>query len=153
MLRSLLQHRQPQCSDIPLVLLYSQAETHIIQVTQQEHLIETIRAIENKIALPKDTAHLNPFLDRNGILRVGGRLQHSQLPTPEKHPVIIPKKSNITTLIIDEAHKSVYHQGRHLTLSGIIQNGYYIIGVRAALTSHCQIAPLADECKDKLRTL
>ncbi|XP_063711707.1 uncharacterized protein LOC134840010 [Symsagittifera roscoffensis] len=91
MLRSFLQYRQPQCSDIPLVLLYSQAETHIIQVTQQEQLIETTRAIENKIALPKDTAQLNPFLDSNGILRVGGRLQHSQLPHPEKHPVIIPK--------------------------------------------------------------
>ena len=67
MLRSFLQHRQSQYSDIPLVLLYSQAETHIIQVTQQEHLIETIRAIENKIAFPKDTAQLNPFLDSNGI--------------------------------------------------------------------------------------
>ena len=31
-----------------------------------------------------------PFLDSNGLLRVGGRLQNSKFDIHSKHPVIIP---------------------------------------------------------------
>ena len=37
----------------------------------------------------------DPFLDSNGLLRVGGRLGKSRLSHNEAHPMILPKQSNI----------------------------------------------------------
>ncbi|KAF8766744.1 hypothetical protein HNY73_019777 [Argiope bruennichi] len=38
--------------------------------------------------------NLNPFLDEDGILRVGGRIQHSSVNFDQRHPVILPDKIN-----------------------------------------------------------
>ena len=43
---------------------------------------------------------LDPFLDSHGILHLGGRIKHADVPYDLKHPVILPKKSYITELII-----------------------------------------------------
>jgi hypothetical protein len=42
---------------------------------------------------------LNPFIDKEGILRVGGRLSNSPIPFQQKYPIILPKVP-ITELII-----------------------------------------------------
>jgi hypothetical protein len=39
---------------------------------------------------------LNPFLNGNQFLRVGGRLENSDLPFDEQHPLILPKGHHIT---------------------------------------------------------
>ena len=36
---------------------------------------------------------LNPFLDNEAILRVGGRLNNSQMLFHQRHPIILPKSS------------------------------------------------------------
>ncbi|XP_053699438.1 uncharacterized protein LOC128746414 [Sabethes cyaneus] len=41
-----------------------------------------------------------PFLDSDGTMRVGGRLQHSARPFRIKHPVILPKEHRVTRLLI-----------------------------------------------------
>jgi len=65
---------------------------------------------------------LNPFLDAEGILRVGGRLENAQLLNhDQKHPMILPYKSHITELIIRYAHHETLHGGNQLTLSYIRQ--------------------------------
>ncbi|KAK3731637.1 hypothetical protein QZH41_007310 [Actinostola sp. cb2023] len=40
---------------------------------------------------------LDPFLDKEGLLRVGGRLRHASLPYEAKHPVIVPRKGHVTS--------------------------------------------------------
>lgn len=62
---------------------------------------------------------LNPIIDSDGILRVGGRLGNSSIPYDQRHPIIIPKKSKMSTLIIKHAHHSTLHGGTQLTLSYI----------------------------------
>ena len=42
---------------------------------------------------------LCPFIDKGGILRVGGRLQHAFIPDCEKNPIILPRKGHVTYLI------------------------------------------------------
>ena len=39
---------------------------------------------------------LDPFLDKSGVLRVGGRLKNADLTTAERHPTILPKKGHVT---------------------------------------------------------
>ena len=81
---------------------------------------------------------LDPFLD-NGVLRVGGRLRRADLPFETKHPVILPKKSHVTTLLIRHAHKRLGHAGRSHVIA-THREKYWIIKVNAAVrhvTSKC----------------
>ena len=72
--------------------------------------------------------HLKPFLDEDGILRVGGRASKSEMLTyNEKHPIIIPKDSHIAKLIILNIHKKTHHMGRTYTLTAIREAGYWIV--------------------------
>lgn len=52
---------------------------------------------------------LNPFLDHQNILRVGGRLQNAAIPFAQKHPIILGKSSNITKLLIIREHLNLLH--------------------------------------------
>lgn len=52
---------------------------------------------------------LNPILDENNIISVGGRLEASLLPYRERHPIILPSKHHFTTLIIDSFHRRTLH--------------------------------------------
>lgn len=69
---------------------------------------------------------LRPFVDPEGILRVGGRLRKSDLPFRMKHPIILPKKHHLTKLIIEQAHKLTLHGGPSL-MSSYLKN-YWIFG-------------------------
>ncbi|XP_076549204.1 uncharacterized protein LOC143306713 [Osmia lignaria lignaria] len=62
---------------------------------------------------------LKPFLDKQGILRVGGRLIHSELPKEQKHQIILPSDHHITRLIIREEHERLNHAGTQATLYSV----------------------------------
>ena len=49
-----------------------------------------------------------------GILRVDGRLINSEISEDAKHPIILPKDSNFTNLIIDSYHGENAHMGAHI---------------------------------------
>ncbi|GFU74061.1 uncharacterized protein TNCV_1641851 [Trichonephila clavipes] len=54
---------------------------------------------------------LNPFLDGNEILRVGRRLQNSDLTYSQKHPAILPADHLLTKLIMINIHNRNFHLG------------------------------------------
>ncbi|GFT32279.1 integrase catalytic domain-containing protein [Trichonephila clavipes] len=59
---------------------------------------------------------LNPFLDGNQILRVGGRLQNSDLTYSQKHPAILPADHLLTKLIMITIHNRNFHLGSQALL-------------------------------------
>lgn len=79
---------------------------------------------------------LDPFLDDDGILRVGGRLTESSIPYDVKHPVILPKKGHITNLILCYYNQLVKHQGRGITQNEIRSSGYWIVGGSSVVSNH-----------------
>ncbi|GFW23064.1 integrase catalytic domain-containing protein [Trichonephila clavipes] len=52
-----------------------------------------------------------PYLDENGLIRLEGRLEFCYLSIDEKHPLILPKNSWLTTLIVRREHNKVIHRG------------------------------------------
>ncbi|UYV64450.1 hypothetical protein LAZ67_3000767, partial [Cordylochernes scorpioides] len=64
-------------------------------------------------------------MDSQGILRVGGRLRHSDLDMDQKHPMLIPKDHFVTKLIVMHYHVNNLHSGTQLTLS-LIRNKFWI---------------------------
>ena len=70
----------------------------------------TIPLIDPRAPLKGKLKRLNPFLDKDGVLRVGGRLRHSILPFSQRHGIILPK-SDVTTLILTHEHHLQLHAG------------------------------------------
>ena len=68
---------------------------------------------------------LSPILAQS-ILRVGGRLQRSELPEETKHPIILPARHHVTELIINFYHKREGHSGTLHTLA-CVRERYWVI--------------------------
>lgn len=69
------------------------------------------------------------MIDSDGILRVDGRLQCRQLDYNEKHPTVLPKKSNLAELLVLQCHRQVLHGGIRDTLTQLRER-FWLIGVR-----------------------
>ncbi|XP_017477409.1 PREDICTED: uncharacterized protein LOC108367325 [Rhagoletis zephyria] len=72
---------------------------------------------------------LAPFVDEFGLLRVGGRIRNSELPTETQHPVILPKEHRATQLILIDEHIRNLHPGVS-ALFVIVRQRYWILGAR-----------------------
>ena len=79
---------------------------------------------------------LDPYLDNDCIIRVGGRLSNSNLATELNNPIILPRKHHITQIIIRHFHERTKHQGRVMTINEIRVNGFRIIGCSSAVYSY-----------------
>lgn len=102
------------------------AETIIICFCQKKSYGDEISHLRKGMNV-KRTSHihkLNPILE-NKILRVGGRLSRAAMPEEIKHPVIVPKNSHISNLILHHIHQEVGHGGRNHMLSKLRQK-YWI---------------------------
>ena len=77
------------------------AEISIIKVLQDEAFKDEIRALlsDKSISARSRILSLNPFLDANNILRVGGRLANSSFLDYKIHPILLPSKHLVTKLI------------------------------------------------------
>ena len=83
---------------------------------------------------------LDPFLDVNGILQVGGRLTRASLTDDTKFPIILPRNSHVTKLIVKHFQERTYHQGKGMTLNEVRSNGFWVVSgpsVVANIISSC----------------
>ncbi|XP_076383731.1 uncharacterized protein LOC143260976 [Megalopta genalis] len=95
--------------------------------------IQTDSDPHRKTAMPKGSRilNLNPFLDQDKLLRVGGRLRHAPLSYCQKHPLLLPHRHHITNLIIESEHLRHWHAGTQATLNAVRQIYWPIDGMRA----------------------
>ena len=114
------------------------AQNLVIKVFQQDWFPAEILRLTQGMPVPSNSTllPLNPFLDQDGILRVGGRLKHAKLPISGKNPIIIPGKSHLAILLIRHFHEKVLHQGRHFTEGAVREGGFWIIGGKRKISSY-----------------
>ncbi|XP_071577734.1 uncharacterized protein [Temnothorax nylanderi] len=74
---------------------------------------------------------LNPFIDKTGLIRVGGRLRHSAFPDDKKHPVVLAAHPLVAALIRD-THISALHAGPQFTLH-LLRENYCILRTRQTI--------------------
>ncbi|CAK1581575.1 unnamed protein product [Parnassius mnemosyne] len=115
----------------------TEAQNVCIKQYQAIHFKEEILLVKQKSNLPKGSKlrSLNPVMDADEILRVGGRLELSGLSRNQKHPILIPKKCHLTNLIIADAHKNTLHGGPQLMIC-YIQVKYWILGAKQSVRSY-----------------
>lgn len=114
------------------------AELIIIKDVQRQVYQEEIKTLSKGKPLPKNNKlhNLDVFLDKDIVLKVGGRLQCSSLPKAFKHPTVIPREHHITKLIIAHCHERVNHQGKGFTMNEIRASGYWIPKLSQTVASY-----------------
>ncbi|XP_044575228.1 uncharacterized protein LOC123259032 [Cotesia glomerata] len=112
------------------------AKLTLIKFTQGQYFAREIHTLQDGDDLPKNNSitKLTPFIDHQGVLRVGGRLKNALLDPEERHPAILPRQSPLTSILIDDSHRKTLHGGTQLTLADL-RKSVWIIGGRVPVRS------------------
>ena len=144
----LLRHPNTRRAQPVTVTEMLRAETTILQAVQAETFEEELRTLtkeEEDIEVTKRTKtvktgsslyRLDPFINEKGVICVGGRIRAADVPVEQKHPVVVPRSSHVTKLIIRDLHEKTHHAGRGTTLGEIRASGYWIINGRSAVSKY-----------------
>ncbi|GJQ71474.1 hypothetical protein Trydic_g13553 [Trypoxylus dichotomus] len=103
----------------------------LIILAQKECFSNEFKQLQNasNIDTKSKLLCLNPFMDEEGIIRVGGRLKHSNISYPQKHQALLPAKHPLTKLIILNEHFKQLHAGTQQTIAAI-RTKYWPVSLR-----------------------
>lgn len=97
-------------------------------------ILHAKRALNSKNPL----ISLSPYIDAEGILRVGGRLDNSCYAFEKRHPILLHAKHILTKLIFRHEHLRLFHAGPQLLLSSVREQIWPIAGRDLARTTSRQ---------------
>lgn len=107
---------------------FEQAKNIVIRSVQEEVYVGEIKCINEQQEIPRCSPirNLDPFLDNQGLLRVGGCINKADLSQAEKNPLIVPGQHHIASLIVKHYH----HLHR-----GSCSDGWWIVGGKKKVSS------------------
>ena len=119
------------------------SESYWISLIQHEAFAIDFESLTESQPLTKSCRlfSLHPFIDQSGLLRVGGRGQNAQMSFSVKHPVILPGKHPLTSVIIASEHNQLMPAGPTL-LTALLSRRYHITNCRkivCSITHKCVI--------------
>lgn len=138
------QHLPTSPGTSPSLAELESAERHLWKLQQAKFWPQELIDLRRSGHVTKSSPlhRLSPIL-QDGLIRVGGRLSHSQLAYKQQHPPILSAKDWITTLLIRAVHHISLHSGPS-TMLGLLSARAHVVGAKRALRSlsrkcvHCQ---------------
>ena len=109
----------------------NEAERTIVRVVQQESFSQELEwtSSSGKISVKGSSIFkLKPFV-KEGVLRVGGRLNRTDLSDDAKHQIILPARHRVTEMIIKDFHVQNGHTGIQQTLAESRQFYWIVNGI------------------------
>lgn len=97
------------------------SNSRLIKIVQRGAFKEDLQALKSKgcVLRKNNLSSLCPFIDKQGIIRVGGRLQNAAIVLDARHPILLPANHPFTRLIIAYEHQRQLHAGAQTTLAAI----------------------------------
>lgn len=143
-----LKKEKPECvvgGTLTLVELQRASEA-ITRLVQRQHFREEYMALKEgrQVKCNSSLATLSPILT-DGIIRVGGRIHRAPITFEAAHPVILPKSSPVSVLIVCYYHQVLGHAGREHVLP-VLHQRYWILRGR---TLACQILSKCISCRKR----
>lgn len=122
------------------------AENVWIRGCQQLDFKKEIECLTKNTEMDKHSPlkKLTPFLDKENILRLSGRVKRSNMPYDTIHPIVLTSSCKLSKLLIKNAHRQTLHGGIQ-QCQQFLRNKYWIIGLRNAIRHHI------DHCKECIR--
>ncbi|XP_048253862.1 uncharacterized protein LOC125381400 [Haliotis rufescens] len=108
------------------------AERKLISEDQKEAFPKEYWALYHDSRIPPKSKliGLQPFLDETGVMRLNGRLRFAEVLSWEaRFPIILPRKSPVTKLIVKHHHEMCHHMGTNTTLASL-SSKFWIISSR-----------------------
>ncbi|XP_055623506.1 uncharacterized protein LOC129766931 [Toxorhynchites rutilus septentrionalis] len=105
-----------------------------VQHIQQQHFSGDLSRLQRGLSVTRSSPlhQLKPFLDENGVARVGGRLQQSDFSYDNKHPILLHRHSILTSLILLHEHQEHLHCGPQSLLAACRTRFWILRGISAA---------------------
>lgn len=113
-----------------------------------EKLINKKSEVYKRAHMNSSLRKLNPYIDFDGILRVGGWLNRGDLHQDYKNLIIIPSRHHVAKLIVEFYHRKSRHQGRHITGGAVRSAGFWIVGSKRLISYFITIALRAENYGD-----
>lgn len=109
-------------------------EAELWKYAQNSYFMKFIQTLQSKKDIPKKDPlrKLSPFIDNDGLLRVGGRLTNANLTYSAKHPIILHGSSPLVDMLIQRIHRDNGHLGRE-TVIAKLKEKYHIIKANKAV--------------------
>ena len=111
----------------------TQARMYWIKAVQKECFAAELDALQRNVDLPRDSkiSQFNPFLD-NGLIRLGGHLQFTDLSRDTSHPLLLDGKHHFVSLLIWHTHVRHHHLEVRIILSELREE-FLILRARQAI--------------------
>ena len=129
------------------------SEQHLFHLAQQQAFSQELNKLnhDQPISSSSSIIALSPFIDKHGLIRVGGRLARSHLTYSQSHPIILSRKSRLAYLMFNSKHVSLGHCGPSLILSATGAR-VHVLGARRlsrAIYRSCVTCRRATACTEK----
>lgn len=105
----------------------------IIWTLQQYYFYNEFKELEKGRFVSGQLASLALFIEELSgvmVIRVGGRLLNSDLPSSSKFPILLPKTDPFIKVIISHIHRTNFHAGPR-ALVALIQQQFWIVNCRS----------------------
>ncbi|XP_043201117.1 uncharacterized protein LOC122369981 [Amphibalanus amphitrite] len=111
-----------------------QAETKVLKDCQARCFAEELAEIQagKEVKTEGKLRQVTPFLDGEGVMRVGGRIDKAPVAYSTRHPVILPSRDDVTRLVVTHCHVKVLHSGQERTLTEV-RKTYWILKARSTV--------------------
>lgn len=107
-----------------------EAENTLIRYIQSCSFADELKALRKEEKI-KDKVRksrllpLDPFLDKDGIIRLTGRTGNADIPFSAKRPAILPGEHRYAELLVRETHQKLMHAGVNTTIN-VIRRKFWI---------------------------
>ncbi|XP_062541598.1 uncharacterized protein LOC134209621 [Armigeres subalbatus] len=124
------------------------AEGTLVRLVQKEVFAEELKAISSggKVPNRSQLRWFNPFLSKDQLLKLGGRLKHSLESDEAKHPVVLPARHPFTRLLLQHYHEHLLHAGPQLMLS-VLRLRFWPLGGRSVIRNIVHRCQKCFRCK------
>lgn len=104
--------------NVSYIEMIEHAEKRWIMAEQTKYYSDIIKFLSGKLSKKPNTLvnQLSLFLDSDGIIRCSGRYKYTDISYKLKYPILLPKQSYLTSLIIHHRHVRAKHAGIKITL-------------------------------------
>ena len=111
-----------------------EAELSWLRRAQNDDFQPELNALKQRMPLPRRSRllALSPYLDGDGLLRVGGRIERAALPYESRHQILLFPSHQVTRLIVSDRHRRLCHSGPDHVLCSLRQR-YWIVRGRSAV--------------------